>query len=218
MPRAQDITGQRFGKLVVIRLKQKVPRLWVCLCECGNERIASARDLNARHVTSCKTRNIKTRTSAPLVKGRKYDAAIDSSSRLYRIWEGMRRRCLDIGDQAYSYYGGRGIGISPEWNDYGVFAAWAVSAGYADDLTIERINNNGDYSPSNCRWASPMEQSQNTRYNVRVTAFGETKSIRAWLRDPRCLATEGAAYWRAKNGWTGENVLLPPRHLSSAKI
>lgn len=103
--------------------------------------------------------------------------------RLYRIWIEMRRRCRDEHRDSYCRYGGRGITVCPEWQDYEVFARWALSNGYADDLTIERIDVNGNYCPENCTWITRGAQARNRRNNFKVTISGETKTGAEWARD-----------------------------------
>lgn len=106
-----------------------------------------------------------------------------SQTRLYRIWVGMRRRCSDPCCGNYAHYGARDIRVCPEWEDFCVFAKWALCHGYADHLTIDRINNYGGYLPSNCRWATRQQQNRNRR-NVGVSKFRTSISMPAciWQR------------------------------------
>lgn len=102
--------------------------------------------------------------------------------RLYRIWCAMRERCRRAANNRYNRYGGRGIKVCDEWQDYIVFKAWAIKSGYSDGLTIDRIDNNGNYEPSNCRWADNYEQANNKRNNHLITYNGETHSAAEWAR------------------------------------
>lgn len=103
-----------------------------------------------------------------------------SKTRLYHIWHGMKRRCLNPQHNHYKYYGGRGISIHEDWLDFEVFEQWALANGYAEDLSIDRIDNNGNYCPENCRWATRKEQMNNTSFNKMITYNGVTKSITDW--------------------------------------
>lgn len=101
--------------------------------------------------------------------------------RLYRIWTDMKRRCYDESHSEYKNYGGRGIEICQEWkNSFEAFRNWATENGYTDELTIDRIDVNGNYEPSNCRWATVKEQANNMRTNTKVTYKGETKTLAQW--------------------------------------
>jgi hypothetical protein len=119
----------------------------------------------------------------------------------------MRRRCRNASHQEYHNYGGRGITVCEEWSDFTTFRDWARANGYRDDLTIDRIDNDGPYSPENCRWATHIQQVRNTRRNRWVTAWGETKCLAEWVEDDRCLATKQALFYRLTVGWTPEKAL-----------
>lgn len=124
----------------------------------------------------------------------------------------MRARCNKPYMINYERYGGRGIAVCSEWNaDFWVFFAWAMCNGYQDHLTIDRIDNNAGYSPSNCRWSTLEEQGRNKRSNAFITAFEETKTIKDWTRDPRCAVTAMAIYQRIKHrGFDPESAISRP--------
>ena len=104
-------------------------------------------------------------------------------ARLYRIWSNMKNRCTNPNADNYSFYGGRGIKVCDEWrDDFVPFRAWAMANGYADNLTLDRIDNDGDYSPANCRWETHLRQCNNTRRNHLLTFQGETHTISEWAR------------------------------------
>jgi hypothetical protein len=110
-------------------------------------------------------------------------------TRIHRIWSAMKRRCQNKNQIAYPQYSGRGITVCDNWQQFTSFLEWALSHGYTDGLTLDRLDSNGNYEPSNCRWASYQEQGKNRRNAITVTAFGETKHLTEWLKDPRVLPT-----------------------------
>ena len=101
----------------------------------------------------------------------------ESNTRLYRIWSSMKHRCRGKNHEAYHNYGGRGIKVCDEWNKYKAFRKWALENGYSDELTLDRIDNNGNYEPSNCRWATMKQQCANKRTNHYVIVNGEKMII-----------------------------------------
>jgi hypothetical protein len=128
--------------------------------------------------------------------------------RLYNIWLGMRERCNNKGRVAFARYGGRGISVCDEWNDYENFKAWALSSGYAENLTLERNDNNGNYSPDNCRWATSKEQANNRCSNRILEINGITHNIQKW-----CEITglpRGVADGRLSRGWSAEKTFTTP--------
>jgi hypothetical protein len=139
--------------------------------------------------------------------------------RLRAIWREMRRRCSDPTNSHYAHYGGRGIKVCPAWaGDFEVFYTWARAAGYGPGLTLDRKDNDGDYAPANCRWATRAQQNLNYRRNVHLTAFGETKTIKEWAADPRCAVSEAALRLRVRRrGWDAELALTTPTIHNSAE-
>lgn len=129
-----------------------------------------------------------------------------SNTRLYHIWEGMKRRCKNPKAKNYKNYGGKGISICDEWDrSFEVFYEWAMANGYEDGLTLDRIDVNGNYEPSNCRWASWEEQENNRSNNKYIEYNGQTKTIAEWTRifgKPRHIV-----YHRLKRGWSIEKAL-----------
>lgn len=128
-----------------------------------------------------------------------------SGTRIYRIWKSMRERCNTPTSSNYKKYGGRGIKICSEWDDFAVFREWALSHGYSDDLTLDRIDNGKGYSPDNCRWTTYLEQAQNTR-NTKIIEFnGERLSQSAWER--KLGFRTGLISGRLSRGWNIERAL-----------
>jgi len=130
-------------------------------------------------------------------------------TRLYQTWAGMKSRCFNPKNKKYKYYGGRDITIYEKWkSDYTVFREWALANGYKDNLTIDRIDNNGNYCKSNCRWATDTEQQRNTRRNHSVTYNGKTQCIAAWAEEYGI--NDGTLRSRLRLGWSIEKALTTP--------
>lgn len=142
----------------------------------------------------------------------------ESGTRLHGIWVGMKARCNNPKTVRYNRYGGRGITVCPEWlGSYLAFRDWANANGYAENLSIERIDVDGHYCPENCRWASDTEQRENRGNTRYLEAFGERKAASAWLRDPRCVATKKVLYHRIWAGWDTEKALTTPTDTKYAR-
>jgi hypothetical protein len=138
-------------------------------------------------------------------------------TRIRRIWQSMKARCEKPGNMSYRRYGGRGIRVCTEWQDFATFRDWAFAHGYTDDLTLERIDNDGGYTPENCKWIPLRQQWENTHRTIRVTCWGETKALPTWIRDERCTVSYQVAFDRiVRMGWQAEPALtlLPDKHRS----
>lgn len=170
--RTRDLTGRRFTRLEVISFSHRnINRyLWNCKCDCGN------------HITvrSCSLLMGKTKSCGCLRK-EKFSRTTHglSKTRLYSVWGGMNERCYHQNSRAYKWYGAKGIVICDEWrNDFMVFYNWAIENGYNKNLTIDRIDNNGNYEPSNCRWTTMDVQNQNTsRTKLNRIKVSEIRSL-----------------------------------------
>lgn len=172
---AEDLTGQRFGHLVVKkRTEDKIDKngqkyvTWECICDCGNTTCVTTQNLKGK-TQSCGCYQEKMKGTYTFKHGYR-------KTRLYRIYNSMKQRCNNPNIEAYKNYGARGITVCDEWNrsdGLASFCEWALSNGYADNLTLDRINNDDGYSPENCRWVTQREQMQNTRRNVFVIYRGK---------------------------------------------
>ena len=215
MPRhlKHDLTGQRFGRLLVIsRAESKDRPRWNCECDCGNKVVLPTESLLGG-TKSCGcyrrewSREIHTKHGGSKRSGRE---------RLYSVWNMMKQRCTDPNNKAYKNYGGRGITVCKEWCDsYEKFREWALENGYDKDAahgksTIDRIDNEKGYSPDNCRFVDAKTQARNTRTNRFIEYNGETKTLAEWGEETGiyCLTI----HYRLKNGWSVEDALtIKPR-------
>lgn len=161
-----DLAGQRFGKLTIIGFSHTKKRkaFWECLCDCGNKKVAGTKTLRNGECKSCgclqKEAAAKTSKQYCLSHG-------GFGTRLYKIWGGIIDRCENKNAISYEWYGARGIRICPEWrHNFVAFREWALSHDYADNLTIDRIDNDGNYEPSNCHWITRSENSRKARQNT----------------------------------------------------
>lgn len=170
MPALIDLTGRRFGRLTVTGRgldkisPSRATTTWKCQCDCGKMVEVRSRSLISGKTKSCGCLMVEKAT----VHG---DARDGKQSRLYKIWADMLGRCRNPKIDGYHRYGGRGIKVCEEWaNSYQAFKDWAITHGYTDDLTIDRIDNDGNYCPENCQWATQKEQANNRSTNRKVVA------------------------------------------------
>lgn len=172
MGKYNDITGQKFGRLTALyRLHNTKGRTkWLCVCECGNLKEVRLDMLQSCHTKSCNCLYKKSNA----IHG-KYN------TRLYNTWRNMKSRCYYTKNINYKNYGERGIKVCDEWkNDFKAFYDWAMSNGYDDNLTIDRIDVNGNYEPNNCCWITHKEQQQNKQNSVKYTINGKTHCLKKW--------------------------------------
>lgn len=166
----EDLTGRKYGSWTVLDKYEKRGHnwRWLCKCVCGKEKYVLADQLKSGRSKSCGCQRHNRRTHG----------MTDTS--IYNIWYAMRERCRLKTSTVYKHYGGRGISVAPEWNRFETFYEWAMNNGYKEGLTIDRIDNDGNYEPSNCRWATMKEQCRNRRNSILITHNGETKSLPEW--------------------------------------
>ena len=158
-----DCTGMKFNKLTAVsRVPAKGRTLWRCVCECGKESVVEGYALRSGGIKSC--------GCIMHTKWEGYEKT--KSKRLYGVWLSMRRRCDNKNVRAYARYGGRGIKVCSEWQEFSVFEKWANENGYKQGLSLDRANNNGDYCPENCRFVSMKEQNRNRSDNVYIRHNG----------------------------------------------
>ncbi len=177
-----DLTGQRFGRLVVLEQaeqKRYGETFWLCQCDCGNQTITTSGALRSGNCRSCGCLH----REAAREQGLKGTTHGLTGTRLYRVWTNMKTRCYNKRNHNYTRWGARGITVCDEWRDnFQAFYDWAMANGYDDDLTIDRIDNDKGYYPENCRWATYEEQANNTRHNTHITFRGETHTLEYWSR------------------------------------
>lgn len=213
----EDLLGKNFGRLTVVEYvgknKHRMP-LWRCKCECGGETITNTRHLKIGKTKSCgcfqKDRVRQTQTTHNL-----------SDSKLYSIWGRMRMACNNPQNCKYYKYGARGIKVCKQWdnleNGFQNFYKWCIENGYKDipnekgrnKLSIDRIDNNGDYCPENCRWVDATTQQNNTRRNHFITYNGETKSLAQWSKEYN-ISPNTLHHRICRSKWDIEKALTTP--------
>lgn len=175
-----DITGKKFGMLTALkRADDRVQNdgrhriVWECICECGATKPVDYYNLVSGRTRSCGCNKNKAISESHIAHG-------DSKSRLYNIWTGIKTRCRNPNCASFVNYGARGIDLCAEWDDYSRFMSWAIHNGYNDELSIDRIDNQTGYCPSNCRWVTRHVQSNNKRNNRLFTINGVTRTLKEW--------------------------------------
>ena len=174
-----DLTGKRFGRLTVIGVEDNGKRqtYYACQCDCGNVKVIRADALVGGCTVSCGCKK-KEQDRINLTANHSHKM---SGTRLYVIWNGLKGRCNNPNDPRYDRYGGRGISVCEEWNtSFQAFYDWAISNGYSEDLTIDRIDNDGNYEPTNCKWSTNKEQCNNRVTNINIKIGNTTKTLTEW--------------------------------------
>lgn len=208
MSKLIDLTGEKFGRLTVLERTDDLIQpsgqhktQWLCKCDCGNEITVTSSNLKGS-TKSCGCYRAEIGYKA----GKNCLSHGKSNTRIYHTWEAMKQRCYNPKSQYYKRYGGRGITICDKWlHDFQAFYDWAMSHGYADNLTIDRIDNNKGYSPDNCRWATNIQQHNNQSNNKNLTYNGKTQTLAQWAKEKNIKPTTLAM--RLNRGWSIEKAL-----------
>lgn len=174
-----NLIGDKYGRLTVVEFVklENHKTYWKCVCDCGLTVIAKGNNLRSGNTKSCgclhreKVAEMGKRNTA-------HGESHSSRTRLYTIWCGMRQRCNNPNREAYHLYGGKGVKLCEEWNDYSAFKEWAMCHGYEDNLSIDRIDPSKGYSPDNCRWITLSENvaRANKNHTTRKLIRGEGQS------------------------------------------
>lgn len=200
----ENLTNQKFNKLLVLRRlpNQGKKVMWECLCDCGNLTSVTTSNLKSGRTKSCGCLRINQIVSRSTTHNQRH-------TNLYEVWKTIKQRCCNPNSQAYKNYGARGISICNEWKiDFNSFYLWSMSNGYRKGLTIDRIDFNGNYEPSNCRWVDRLTQANNTRTNVFIEFNNEIHTIAEWSRIYNIKPT--VLYCRLRKGWSLEKSVTEP--------
>jgi len=170
----KDITGQKFNRLTIIKYlytNHNYKPVWLCRCDCGNEKEILGESIKSGKTKSCGCRQLEAKN----IKHGK------TNSRLYECWQHMKRRCYNKKMSNYKYYGRRGIKVCKEWrSNFEIFYDWAMKNGYKENLEIDRIDVNGNYEPNNCKWSTRKEQCNNKRNNYYIEYKRQRKTLTEW--------------------------------------
>lgn len=204
-----DLTGHKQGRLTVLEYAGKNASgrtTWKCKCSCGNVVYITIHELRNSRKPQQSCGCLRNELSGDRV--RKH--GLSGNKRLFNIWCHVRTRCNNPHSKSYTRYGGRGIKVCEEWkNNFEVFYEWAMQNGYKDNLTLDRINNDGDYEPNNCRWADFFVQANNRSNNHFLTYKGKTQTIQQWANELKMSDTILRDRIN-KLGWSIEDTLETP--------
>jgi hypothetical protein len=207
MSKLIDLTGQRFGRFIVlyredfVKKSGKKETAYICKCDCGKTKKVAAYNLKNGHTQSCGCQSFENRIKARTTHHK-------TSTRIYRIWRGMKTRCENSNDYHYEFYGKRGIKVCNEWGKFESFYDWAMANGYTEALTLERIDNNGNYEPQNCRWATVKEQCNNRRTSRFITHNNVSHTLAEWAKITNMQP--GTLAYRLNSGWSINKALTTP--------
>ena len=195
-----DLTGRLFGQLTVIEFVRSAnyASYYLCQCNCGNTKVVDGNNLRRGHVKSCGCRRI-TENKSGATHGM-------TKTKIYGIWVNMWRRCTEKANASYQYYGARGIKVCKRWKSFENF--YADMGDCKEGFTIERINVNGDYEPSNCKWIRAGDQALNRRSNRELEYGGEVLCVTQWSR--KLNIKKSTLLERLRRGWSVEKALSTP--------
>lgn len=198
-----DITGNKYGRLIVIKRVQntlKSTTRWLCKCDCGKLHEVNKNMLVNGSTESCGC------YAKELIVGNTYrETHNQSRTRLYHIWQGMKQRCYDKNTPEYHWYGGNGVTVCDDWMRFEGFYEWSNRHGYDSKLTIDRINNYKGYSPENCKWSTIKEQNRNKRYNRIIELNGVEKCMGQWCEELNIPMS--TVFNRLRRGWSDKQTL-----------
>lgn len=206
--KTSDLTGLRFGRLTVVKFSHKNEKrhyCWLCKCDCGNNIIVRGGSLNTGNTKSCGCLMREVNRNVCIKRNTTHGG---THTKLYDVWQSMRQRVNDHKDKHYADYGGRGITICDEWRKYEAFSKWAKENGYSNGLSIDRIDNDGNYEPQNCRWTTNKEQANNKRNNRLIEYNGEVKTLQEWADLHNIIRTTLCT--RLKYGWSIDRAFNEP--------
>lgn len=212
MGKSVDLTGQKFGRLTVLSKTNKRQHryiVWLCQCDCGNIKEINGKHLRSGRIKSCGC----LQRELALNIGEKNKTHGKTKTRLYHVWRDMKQRCNNPTETAYKNYGGRGIKVCEEWNDFENFYNWAINNGYDDkaegrSCTLDRIDVNGNYCPENCRWVDATVQANNRRSNRLIKAFDKEMTVAQWSK--LTGINKDTLRKRLNSGWSAEDSLTTP--------
>jgi hypothetical protein len=204
----EDLTGKIFHRLTVVSFSELRGKhlYWKCLCICGNESFVSSSNLKRSEVKSCGCLRHELHIARVTTHNQ---SGLTTKTKEYRSWADMKTRCYNTKSESYKNYGGRGITVCDRWlNSFEYFLS-DVGVAPSRKHTMDRINVNGNYEPSNCRWADGITQGINKRNNRLLSLNGETKALSQWCRDLN-LVYDRVLQRKIKLGWSDEDALLTP--------
>ena len=202
-----EYIGRQYGTRTIIGVKRNGATSLIAQCECGSVSSVNVHALRRTGMPQCNHCRAKRSRKRSDDNGRTYNGRF---TRLFNSWRKMLARCESMSQENWKWYGGRGITVCDEWHDFDKFRDWALASGYERTLQIDRIDNNGPYSPENCRWVSATDNCNNRRSNHWIDAWGETKTLAQWSRDSRCVVKTATVRYRLLSGMCPEEAMSLP--------